>query len=112
MRAPRSGQGSRSGATPRVAAGTSLTLLSGAPVAQLDRVPGYEPGGREFESLRARQYIRVLSGHIADTLALKGLGAHSTRLSARAQARTSPGSSTLTLSKGVASYRPVESSPR
>ena len=27
-----------------------------APVAQLDRVPGYEPGGREFESLRARQY--------------------------------------------------------
>ena len=27
----------------------------GAPVAQLDRVPGYEPGGREFESLRARQ---------------------------------------------------------
>ena len=30
-------------------------LLSKAPVAQLDRVPGYEPGGREFESLRARQ---------------------------------------------------------
>ena len=28
--------------------------LSHAPVAQLDRVPGYEPGGREFESLRAR----------------------------------------------------------
>ena len=26
-----------------------------APVAQLDRVPGFEPGGREFESLRARQ---------------------------------------------------------
>ncbi len=25
-----------------------------APVAQLDRVPGYEPVGREFESLRAR----------------------------------------------------------
>jgi hypothetical protein len=24
-----------------------------APVAQLDRAPGYEPGGREFESLRA-----------------------------------------------------------
>ncbi len=30
-------------------------LNIGAPVAQLDRVPGYEPGGREFESLRARQ---------------------------------------------------------
>ena len=28
----------------------SLTV---APVAQLDRAPGYEPGGREFESLRA-----------------------------------------------------------
>lgn len=27
-----------------------------APVAQLDRVPGYEPGGREFESLRARHH--------------------------------------------------------
>ncbi len=25
-----------------------------APVAQLDRVPGYGPGGRGFESLRAR----------------------------------------------------------
>src|ERR1700683_4397725 len=31
------------------------TALHRAPVAQLDRVPGYEPGGREFESLRARQ---------------------------------------------------------
>ncbi len=30
-----------------------------APVAQLDRVPGYEPGGREFESLRARQNSNV-----------------------------------------------------
>ena len=26
-----------------------------APVAQLDRVTGFEPVGREFESLRARQ---------------------------------------------------------
>jgi hypothetical protein len=30
------------------------TRLSKAPVAQLDRVHGYEPCGREFESLRAR----------------------------------------------------------
>jgi hypothetical protein len=30
-----------------------------APVAQLDRVPGYEPGGREFESLRARQLTQL-----------------------------------------------------
>ena len=34
-------------------------LKNQAPVAQLDRVPGYEPGGREFESLRARQNQRV-----------------------------------------------------
>ena len=27
-----------------------------APVAQLDRVSGYEPEGRAFESLRARQF--------------------------------------------------------
>ena len=32
-----------------------------APVAQLDRVPGYEPGGREFESLRARQLEQRVS---------------------------------------------------
>src|SRR5262245_50047238 len=28
-----------------------------APVAQLDRVPGYEPGGRGFKSCRARQIL-------------------------------------------------------
>ena len=27
-----------------------------APVAQLDRVPGFEPGGRRFESFRARHF--------------------------------------------------------
>jgi hypothetical protein len=31
---------------------------SGAPVAQLDRVLGYEPRGREFESLRARHFLQ------------------------------------------------------
>ncbi len=33
-----------------------LVSYSYAPVAQLDRVPGYEPGGREFESLRAHHF--------------------------------------------------------
>ena len=33
-----------------------------APVAQLDRVPGYEPGGREFESLRAHQMRKPPNG--------------------------------------------------
>ena len=37
-----------------VVIGSRPSILSRAPVAQLDRVPGYEPGGREFESLRAR----------------------------------------------------------
>ncbi len=36
-----------------------------APVAQLDRVPGYEPGGREFESLRARQFLKMIFSKIA-----------------------------------------------
>ncbi len=35
----------------------TAAVCIGAPVAQLDRVPGYEPGGREFESLRARQFL-------------------------------------------------------
>ena len=34
-------------------------LLNNAPVAQLDRVLGYEPSGREFESLRARHLTRA-----------------------------------------------------
>ncbi len=32
-----------------------------APVAQLDRVPGYEPGGRRFESFRARHLHKKAS---------------------------------------------------
>ena len=31
----------------------SFVITLCAPVAQLDRVPGYEPGGRTFESCRA-----------------------------------------------------------
>ena len=49
-------------ALPRRATSVLCTPLRGltaprpdkAPVAQLDRVPGYEPGGRTFESCRAR----------------------------------------------------------
>ena len=32
----------------------------GAPVAQLDRASGYEPEGREFESLRAHHFFTLL----------------------------------------------------
>jgi hypothetical protein len=35
--------------------GVTFLFSTIAPVAQLDRAPGYEPGGREFESLRAHQ---------------------------------------------------------
>ena len=35
-----------------------------APVAQLDRVSGYEPEGRAFESLRVRQRKFILSAPI------------------------------------------------
>ena len=41
------------GPTPEGAA--NAATKDNAPVAQLDRVLGYEPSGREFESLRARQ---------------------------------------------------------
>ncbi len=33
----------------------SLSAIFFAPVAQLDRVPDYESGGREFKSLRVHQ---------------------------------------------------------
>lgn len=36
---------------------SNCIIVSFAPVAQLDRVSGFEPGGREFESLRARHFI-------------------------------------------------------
>lgn len=34
-----------------------IILELNAPVAQLDRVTGYEPVGQGFESLQARQYM-------------------------------------------------------
>ncbi len=39
-----------------------LGFLYCAPLAQLDRASGYEPEGREFESLRARHSQRVQPG--------------------------------------------------
>src|SRR5215470_3479436 len=41
---------------------------SEAPLAQLDRASGYEPGGRRFESCRARHTHSVYSGHMGDGL--------------------------------------------
>ena len=37
----------------RLAIILTMDLINHAPVAQLDRVTGFEPVGREFESLRA-----------------------------------------------------------
>ena len=47
------------GITPFAASGilAAFDSQSTAPVAQLDRVPGFEPGGRGFESLRARHFF-------------------------------------------------------
>ena len=47
----------------RLARGPSPPAISfhGGPVAQLDRASGYEPEGREFESLRARQSFQALT---------------------------------------------------
>ncbi len=42
------------------------TVMTCAPVAQLDRVPGYELGGRRFESFRARQFSSY-NQHTPDT---------------------------------------------
>ena len=47
----------------RILTARSIGLIiapSNAPVAQLDRVPGYELGCREFESLRAHQLSSML----------------------------------------------------
>ena len=41
-----------------------------APVAQLDRVPGYEPGGRRFESFRARHKINGLRATLLSRFSL------------------------------------------
>src|SRR5690349_12536599 len=43
-----------------------------APVAQLDRAPGFEPGGREFESLRARQ-VNAWLGELRRTSRTPGM---------------------------------------
>src|SRR3972149_1233765 len=46
--------------TKLIAGSPLLQYAPFAPVAQLDRVPGYEPGGRGFESCRARHKINYL----------------------------------------------------
>ena len=40
-----------------------MDLINHAPVAQLDRVTGFEPVGREFESLRACQF-KLKTSHV------------------------------------------------
>ena len=48
----------------------SAKLAAHAPVAQLDRAPGFEPGGRRFESVRARFRSFRRSADAVSTLAL------------------------------------------
>ena len=51
----------------------SRERLRQAPVAQLDRVFGYEPKGRGFESLTARQYGATILHHNKKVLEFQGL---------------------------------------
>ena len=44
---------------PRNRSRDRIWFACGAPVAQLDRASGYEPEGREFESLRAHHLIHT-----------------------------------------------------
>ena len=62
-----------------------------APVAQLDRVPGYELGGRTFESCRVRHFVftlkkppNVLKGHV-----VSGVGKPSLRAFANLSSKVS-----------------------
>src|ERR1700731_615636 len=48
-----------------------VKFISCGPVAQLDRANGYEPLGREFESLRAH-HIRSFSANVSQYLKLFG----------------------------------------
>ncbi len=41
---------------------SQFNLFKSAPVAQLDRVLGYEPSGQRFESFRVRHFIFTLGG--------------------------------------------------
>jgi hypothetical protein len=68
------------GAVPGPAPDSGFEGLNRAPVAQLDRVLGYEPRGREFESLRARQFHSVYAGDRRVAVVLSGcLGPRSYR---------------------------------
>jgi hypothetical protein len=44
----------------RTEQGADRYNVRSAPVAQLDRAAGFEPVGREFESLRARQKTQII----------------------------------------------------
>src|SRR5438105_10364483 len=48
--------------------GVVLQFANCAPLAQLDRASGYEPEGREFESLRARHKFNNLGHPDSDAL--------------------------------------------
>lgn len=52
-------------------------MLGNAPLAQLDRAPGFEPGGRAFESLRVRHFLSLLRGHFHFTLSFQLSVGHS-----------------------------------
>ncbi len=48
-----------------------IALSPCAPVAQLDRAPDYESGGRGFESLRALHFFRVTRPPVCNSCVIK-----------------------------------------
>ena len=69
-------------------------LLHGALVAQLDRASGYEPEGREFESLRAHHTIPSDESALLSLICL-----HATGLTGTVTAATADGASVSTVVK-------------
>ncbi len=50
---------------------SAISIFQSAPVAQLDRVIGFEPIGRGFESLQARQVTKTASRQFFCFIALE-----------------------------------------
>jgi hypothetical protein len=87
----------------------------GAPVAQLDRVSGYEPEGREFESLQARQIIQGqdTAGYVKPVLAgkIRTPDSKQAEFDAGAKRRRSPARATPSASEGRGAAGPEVISP-
>ena len=74
-----------------------------APLAQLDRASGYEPEGREFESLRAHHSFLALAEKFPTSL-LDAPGATGSLAATVGTWKPTPACSAVTLRKSVSSF--------